>query len=454
MSSSSRIPKKGGTSSSSSSSVAHDMAGKIFVMDNGGGRIKYGSASHTEPQGGVINSIAKLDKQMSLLIGDQVEEVQNGSLLHYTRPFERGYLTNPAVEIEIWDRLFHKELKSSPGNWGSQEHDYGGESLILTDAPFTPVSLQNDMNEVIFEHYGFGEYLRRPAAWFSGYMFEQEVQRGDRKAVHSSCCTVVDSGFSFTHIFPFVDGKCVKNGVKRVNVGGKLLTNYLKEVVSYRQWNMMDEFKLMDQVKEDLCFVSTDFQNDLRTASLARGKKRDDAHGSPKDYLGGKMRKSFALPDFSQIMKGFVKEDDAEIEQGEQVLGMDIERFCVPEVLFHPSDVGMDQAGITEATWQALQQLNQAEMGLASSNMLLTGGNMRLPQIEERFKNEVRQHIPDIFHMESYLPRDPDTYAWRGAAAFARHETELGTINQHMVTRAEFLERGHGHVNEKFFRGW
>jgi hypothetical protein len=33
-----------------------------------------------------------------------------------------------------------------------------------------------------------------------------------------------------------------------VNVGGKLLTNYLKETLSYRQWNMMDEFKLIDQV--------------------------------------------------------------------------------------------------------------------------------------------------------------------------------------------------------------
>ena len=77
MMSSSRIPKKG-SSSSSSSSAAHGDAGKVFVMDNGGGRIKYGSALRVEPSGSVINSIAKLDKQMSLLIGDQVEEVQNG----------------------------------------------------------------------------------------------------------------------------------------------------------------------------------------------------------------------------------------------------------------------------------------------------------------------------------------------------------------------------------------
>lgn len=35
---------------------------------------------------------------------------------------------------------------------------------------------------------------------------------------------------------------------RRVNVGGKLLTNYLKEITSFRQWNMTDEFKLIDQV--------------------------------------------------------------------------------------------------------------------------------------------------------------------------------------------------------------
>ena len=36
--------------------------------------------------------------------------------------------------------------------------------------------------------------------------------------------------------------------MRRLNIGGKLLTNYLKELVSYRQWNMMDEYLLMNQV--------------------------------------------------------------------------------------------------------------------------------------------------------------------------------------------------------------
>ena len=56
--------------------------------------------------------------------------------------------------------------------------------------------------------------------------------------------------------------------IKRINIGGKLLTNYLKEIVSYRQWNMMDEYLLMNQVKEDLSYISLDFINELKNAKI------------------------------------------------------------------------------------------------------------------------------------------------------------------------------------------
>ena len=51
----------------------------------------------------------------------------------------------------------------------------------------------------------------------------------------------------------------------RMDVGGKLLTNQLKEVVSYRQWNMMDETYIMNHAKEACCYVSTQFIADLET---------------------------------------------------------------------------------------------------------------------------------------------------------------------------------------------
>ena len=44
------------------------------------------------------------------------------------------------------------------------------------------------------------------------------------------------------------------------------MTNQLKEVISYRQLMVMDETYVINQIKEDLCFVSTDFNIDMKIA--------------------------------------------------------------------------------------------------------------------------------------------------------------------------------------------
>jgi hypothetical protein len=54
-----------------------------------------------------------------------------------------------------------------------------------------------------------------------------------------------------------------------MDLGGKALTNYLKELVSYRSLNVMDETLLIDDAKEKLCFVSLDVPCDLRLARSA-----------------------------------------------------------------------------------------------------------------------------------------------------------------------------------------
>lgn len=76
----------------------------------------------------------------------------------------------------------------------------------------------------------------------------------------------------------------------RINVGGKLLTNHLKEIISYRfafsgsdelktnsscfhiifyvsrQLHVMDETYVINQVKEDVCYVSQHFYKDMESA--------------------------------------------------------------------------------------------------------------------------------------------------------------------------------------------
>ena len=61
---------------------------------------------------------------------------------------------------------------------------------------------------------------------------------------------------------PLMQNRCTC----RIDVGGKLLTNYLKELVSYRHWYMMDQTAVMEHAKEETCYVSTQWAQDWEAA--------------------------------------------------------------------------------------------------------------------------------------------------------------------------------------------
>jgi actin-related protein 6 len=438
------------------------MSGSYIILDNGAYNIKYGTEISNEPNT-MYNCSAKLPKQMNIFIGDQIEDIKtDGSSVTYSRPFERGYLNNLTCEVEIWNRLFSKHVMNiTPSDC----------NLILTEAPFTPNSLQNDMNELIYEDFGFKSSLRRPASWFSSYEFSKS---NPINTEHPSCCTVIDTGFSFSHSYPFLSNKCQKYACKRVNVGGKLLTNYMKEMVSYRYVNLMDNFKIVEQMKQDITYVSLNFTKELEGSK----KSKDTITGErliPKDAFGNNLRRVFRLPDFATVEKGYwINEnhtnDRMEVEQTQQAMmearrkrefeeqflvPVDSERFTVPEVLFRPTDVEIDQAGITEATWQSLNTLESVqELGLASSNILLTGGNVNIPQFTERFTEELRTFVPDIFPMKVHAPPNPDKYAWYGAKRYVNDEIKNGNIKKILITKNEYLEQGNDYCNAKFYNQW
>lgn len=63
----------------------------------------------------------------------------------------------------------------------------------------------------------------------------------------------------------------------RIDIGGKALTNLLKEWVSYRQLNVLEETYVMNECKEDVCYVADDFQRhmDIAKYCFAKKKKRE-----------------------------------------------------------------------------------------------------------------------------------------------------------------------------------
>lgn len=401
---------------------------QFVVLDNGGGQLKFGMAGQKEPHGNIPNCTARVEKDVQVFVADEIDTVYNGATLHYTRPFDKGFLTNWQCELEVWQRVFGSpHLNINPSN----------SYLTVTEAPFTPEALQNDMNEVVFEDFGFKGYVRRPAAWFSAYEFSSNPPPN---ISFPSSCLVVDSGFSFSHIMPFIQLKCVKPACKRVNIGGKLLTNYLKEIVSFRQFNMMDEFRLMNQIKESMCFVSPDIQSYL---------KRLRVSGRTPDDVG-----VFVLPDYQKVMVGYALDTAAKermmkvgLQDSElQVMALDVERPGIGEVLFNPHDsnIGSGQAGLVDAAWQCLSQLSMVEMGLTAANVILTGGNAHFPGFKERFRNDLRPLVPDVIDMSVHLPDNPSEVAWRGASRFT---SNFDLYRKSCVTKEMYTEHGHWRCN-------
>jgi Actin len=112
--------------------------------------------------------------------------------------------------------------------------------------------------------------------------------------------------------------------VRSLNIGGKFLTNYLKEIISYRQYNMMDETHLINKVKESTSLISQDFSHDLEFIKKKRGSEV-----------------KYVLPDYSNSKEGYILREGQTIREDQQVLVLGNERFAVPELLFTPSDVGI-----------------------------------------------------------------------------------------------------------------
>ena len=74
---------------------------------------------------------------------------------------------------------------------------------------------------------------------------------------------------------PFFAGKPLAYAATRLDVGGKMITNYMGELISFREINVMGEAVLLNEIKENLGYISEDFQKDLNTVKEL-GKRQYD----------------------------------------------------------------------------------------------------------------------------------------------------------------------------------
>lgn len=301
-------------------------------------------------------------------------------------------------------------------------------SLLITEPYFNLPNIQEIYDQFVFEEYEFHSYHRcTPAAMIPyGQLFAVEGLQ------NPECSLIVDSGFGFTHVIPIINHQIQWHAVKRLDVGGKLLTNQLKEVISYRQWNMMDETYIVNHVKESCCYVSTNFFADLETCRLKPKKS--------------KIALEYILPNYVINTGGAVREPGYALAPTDQVLVMENERFTIPELLFRPDDIGLEQSGLPNTIAASISLLSEDLQGMFWANIGLIGGNTKLPGFYERLMSELRSLAPVECDVQIYRAKDAITEAYRSSLEFVR-SADFAT---HLVTRAEYLESGSHAIRRKF----
>lgn len=83
---------------------------------------------------------------------------------------------------------------------------------------------------------------------------------------------------------------------------------------------------------------------------------------------------------------------------------MNNERFTIPEILFNPSDIGIQQMGLSEAIIKSVIMCPEETRPHLLNNIIVTGGNGCFPGFKERLTKEIRSLTPDIFDITVTVP--------------------------------------------------
>lgn len=309
--------------------------------------------NHDESASMMYNATARPPHQLTILAGDEITtRMKNLGQLQWNYPLERGMICDGETQLRVWARVLEvlgvdatsnnmmlggggtflasiaaarRGKSSSTANAASSCTDIvtstNNCAFLLLEPPFVPATISEGVDSILFRELGMARVARMLGPSMAAVKYisycqttptstttmtsnndvnddnENENNSSKREWMNDNteCCCVVDSGYSFTHIVPTHNGgEALVHAIRRLDIGGKVLTNLLKESVTYRQWNMMDEYHTVNDAKEKLCYISEQIDSDMKYArSTRKGLRWFD-----REYL---------LPDFVSTFTGSIR---------------------------------------------------------------------------------------------------------------------------------------------------
>ena len=363
---------------------------QAVVIDNGSSVSKVGLAGDEIPRNvfpTVVGHLKKSETEESF-VGFQSQ--YGCDIFKLSNPIKHGIIINWDDMETLWRHTFKNELRIEPQN----------QAVLLTEPVLNPKSNREKMCQIMFEKFSIPNLYVALQGVLSLY------------ASGRANGMIFDCGDGVTQTLGVYQGYAFSEAFSRIDFAGDLITDYLNDALTERgyMFSTIKEKEIVKDMKEKLCYVALDYEQELVKKSSS-------------------INKTYKLPDGQEI----------KIEN---------ECFRCPEVLFQPRLLGLTKTpGIHELIFNSIMKCDIDIRKDFYANIVLSGGSTMFPGIAERLKREISLLAPSSIRVNIIKPDERKITSWIGGSILA----SLSTFQSDFVSKQEYYEYGPNIIHKKCF---